>query len=242
MPQTNKNNKRSPRNNRKARPQELSKAENIQSAKLNITMFRQNDPFPPMVRRKLRYADLHNDITTGAAGIVGTHARYRLNSVYDPYYTGAGHQAYGFDQLAVLYNRYRVDRASYKITFTNPSLGANINCICTVAADTSSSLTGIAPAASREWPNASNSILSYEGSRTAVLQGAINLHELCGVPRSKYIADDRYQGTIASDPTQDCILTFAVSGVNGTASNYASTFIEIEYEVTFFERITVAAS
>lgn len=233
-----KNSKRS----RPARQIQLSKAENIQTSVLNLTMYRINDPFPPTVRRKLRYADLHNDLQTGTAGIFGTQAVYRLNSLFDPYFTGSGHQPYGFDQIAALYNRYRVDRVSFKITFTNPSLGANINCACSIAPDTTSYLSARDPSVPREWPNAMNAVLSYEGSRTATIQGSIDLHTLCGVPKVKYLSDDRYQGTAATDPSQIAYINIALSGVNGTAANFASTFVELEYEAVFFERITVAAS
>lgn len=41
---------------------------------------------------------------------------FRLNSLYDPDYTGTGHQPLGFDQWASVYDKYYVRRARIKVT------------------------------------------------------------------------------------------------------------------------------
>lgn len=41
---------------------------------------------------------------------------FRCNSLYDPDYTGIGHQPYTFDQWKAFYNEYRVIKARIKVT------------------------------------------------------------------------------------------------------------------------------
>ena len=45
-------------------------------------------PWPLQMKVTMGYGDYHT-LTTGV-GVYGSHIQYRMNSVYDPYYTGAG--------------------------------------------------------------------------------------------------------------------------------------------------------
>lgn len=64
------------------------------------------DPFPHTMHAVLRYSET---ITLGV-GTVGlpSHYFFRANGIYDPNYTGTGHQPYGHDQYEALYNHYQV--------------------------------------------------------------------------------------------------------------------------------------
>lgn len=68
---------------------------------------------------RLRYTDKVSLTTT--AGVVGTYA-FRANSIFDPDYTGTGHQPLGHDQWAIFYNHYRV--LGSKITVTMNTNGS----------------------------------------------------------------------------------------------------------------------
>jgi len=67
--------------------------------------------FPQELVTRLRYNDVVRISTTGLA--LGSYS-FRMNSLFDPDFTGTGHQPYYFDQLAALYTRYVV--VSSKIT------------------------------------------------------------------------------------------------------------------------------
>ena len=66
---------------------------------------RDMDIFKP-VTTKLVYTDTILLSSTGSVAF-NTHT-FRANSVFDPDWTGAGHQPTRFDQLAALYQRYEV--------------------------------------------------------------------------------------------------------------------------------------
>lgn len=60
----------------------------------------------PTIRRAvLRYCDQHT--LTSSAGLLSSYV-YRANSLFDPNFTGTGHQPMGFDQWSLLYNHYVV--------------------------------------------------------------------------------------------------------------------------------------
>lgn len=67
----------------------------------------------------------------------------RCNSVYDPDFSGTGSQPRGFDQYAVLYNQYTVNKARLKAVINIPSTGATGQLMfgATIKPDTSGSPT-----------------------------------------------------------------------------------------------------
>jgi hypothetical protein len=88
------------------------------------------DPFPAKMRSILRYADtISLDATTG----IPLHYFFRATSIYDPDATGVGHQPYGHDTLATVYNHYTVMKATIKIT--TASQGSNNILGLTMTAD-----------------------------------------------------------------------------------------------------------
>lgn len=73
------------------------------------------DPFPAVHTATLRYS---TTITLDPnAGFVASHL-FRTNSIFDPDYTGIGHQPFGHDQYAAIYAHYRVKSARIVMTPT----------------------------------------------------------------------------------------------------------------------------
>lgn len=63
---------------------------------------------------RLQYCDYYNKVTNFTAGNANVHT-FRANSIYDPDYTGTGHQPFYHDELAQLYSNYVV--IGFKATF-----------------------------------------------------------------------------------------------------------------------------
>lgn len=91
------------------------------------------DPFPRVMRAILRYSDVVtiNAVPGYAAGHV-----FRAGSIRDPDYTGIGHQPYGHDTYAGIFNHYRVVKSVCKIV--NTTAGANNIMSLTLHDDTAS--------------------------------------------------------------------------------------------------------
>lgn len=81
---------------------------------------------------KLKYSDAFNLASDATlTSYTGSQYVFRLNSLYDPDLTGTGHQPYGFDQYAALFNRYKVDKVTVDVIFTTP--GGSYDMACLVA-------------------------------------------------------------------------------------------------------------
>lgn len=74
-----------------------------------------NYGFPDRLKTRLRYCDVVQlEATAGNPGLW----QFRLSSLYDPDYTGTGHQPQWYDQLVAVYQRYRVLGAKITVTFS----------------------------------------------------------------------------------------------------------------------------
>jgi hypothetical protein len=210
---------------------------------LSVAAFKMLDPFPPQVKRTLKYASTHTLATDATTGAFGPEQRYSLNSLYDPDVSGGGHQPYGFDQLFALYSKYRVDRVSWKITFTTP--GATADMICGSAITPVSSGSSLATKLIyyvAEWPNTNTAHLSSSGARVAYITGTIDLWDLVGVSKERYQTDDIFCAANNASPSQVAYINYAVGSYSGSTSQACSTLIELSYEAVAYERIVQAAS
>jgi len=85
------------------------------------------DPFPARVTVRLRY-NTSPTITVGTG--VATNYVFAANSIFDPDVTGTGHQPYGHDTYATIYNQYQVKKATIVVTAagnTSCMFGVNIS-------------------------------------------------------------------------------------------------------------------
>lgn len=66
------------------------------------------DPFPAVAYARLRYSEVVS--LNPSAGVPAVNL-FRAGSIYDPNQSGAGHQPYGHDTYATIYNHYKVIRS-----------------------------------------------------------------------------------------------------------------------------------
>lgn len=79
-------------------------------------MIRELNLFGLRTRRHLRYQESIS--TTGSAGAVAGYV-FSANGLYDPNFTGTGHQPMGFDQMMIFYDHYTVLRSSLTAVWVN---------------------------------------------------------------------------------------------------------------------------
>lgn len=186
-------------------------------------------PFPQNFICKMKYAA---DLQTSAGG------RYdiNLNSIYDPDRSGAGHQPYGFDNLAIIYNRYRVISCGWRITTTSgTSAVVQLGCI-----PTNSGILPVNFAELKEQPRAKY-LIQFPGANAAVLSGKAYIPSLVGRSKAQYMADDRYQALVTADPAESAILQIHTANSSGVLGTNVINVI-LEYTVEFFDVNNVAQS
>lgn len=186
-------------------------------------------PIPQRYICKMKYAeDVQTDALTGMY-------RFNLNSIWDPNRTGTGHQPYGFDTFATLYNRYRVISCSWRITA--PSITA-IRQLGTIPANEALSFATFAEL--KENPRA-RYVTQMAGGNAIVVSGKSYLPSLVGRTKAQYMADDRYQADVTTSPAELGILNILVGSSLGVP--IASDLnVLLEYTVEFFDQKPLAQS
>ena len=81
-------------------------------------------PFPTRMLATLKYTDT---IPLQSALVPILSVFYSCNSIYDPYRSGAGHQPYGHDTYATIYNQYTVLRSKCTFQLGQNSAVLNLN-------------------------------------------------------------------------------------------------------------------
>ncbi len=172
-------------------------------------------------------------VTFTVATTVGAQHVFKANGMFDPDTTGTGHQPYGFDQMLNIYQRYCVLRTKYRLSFGPSSDRLLVGTI--VASTVTTTVTDLATfSLAGESPHAQTKALSFGGGPPAVFRGTIATNSILGTTTQQMMADDLFQGTTTTDPTNLTVLT--VFWYNPSAGSVTSNFmIEIEYEAMLFD-------
>lgn len=182
-------------------------------------------PLPQRYITKMKYSEV---ISTGA--VSGAYAM-NLNSIYDPNRTGVGHQPYGFDTLASLYNRYRVISCGYRLS-VSPTSSVPITL---TAIPANQVLTTSTASEIRENPRAKY-VVQNVGANVMVLSSKTYIPSLVGRSKAQYMADDRYQALTTADPNEEAILNIATfNPSNDLALGSTPVQVVMEYTVEFFD-------
>jgi len=196
-------------------------------------------PIPDRYFTKLRYSDLGALSFTGLGTPV--YHQYNLNSLYDPDRSGGGHQPLGFDQLAALYNRYRVYGCKWKIYFTNRDTSYQ----CEVAAQSRPN-SSVALDMSTIWesPYIKKCILGVEGSGQAnkTIFGYSSIAKVFGVPKLQVKTDDGFAALIGASPAITPILTLYMQNQTTTTSAVVAYRVVLEFLCEFYDRALLSSS
>jgi len=161
---------------------------------------------------------------------------FNLNSVYDPNRTGIGHQPYGFDTLATMYNRYRVIGCSWAINGYNTGSAIRIGCLVGNDVALATTISDLV-----ERPRA-RFITQLPGGSTQTLKGKVSIPSVVGRSKAQYMADDRYQALVTGDPAELAILQVACANMADILIDGTALTITLEYTVEYFDMKPLAQS
>jgi len=177
------------------------------------------DPFPARIRARLRYNEVVSiDSTVGFPG----HALFRANGLYDPNYTGVGHQPMGLDQYALLYNHYKVVSSVISVTpgsAFNSSFGIGLSDDATTSTD----FYGIA---------------EEKGTKWAMNSSASTVPTVTNYYNKNYFPSgvDGIGALIGADPSEQVFFDVWSRGLTISTEDTAKDFnVCIEYIVDFWE-------
>ena len=191
-----------------------------------------------MQRRKLIYVDdfVGADPPLGSA----TANIFRCNSLFDPDFTGVGHQPMGFDQMATLYRSYRVHHVSFKVTFRN----SNLNRMVVGLMTTEDPIPVPSVNRLQELPRNRWRILEPEDAVGAArhfttITFSLKPFKLLGVPYK----DDSYSATVFSNPSRNAYIHLWVGPIGGGVDLIgANITVRISYFAEFFDPLLLGQS
>lgn len=153
-----------------------------------------------------------------------------LNSLYDPNRTGTGHQPYGYDNLALLYNRYRVISCSWVLTSPNTAAVRQLGCVA------SNDLSMTFPVFSTlKEQSRSRFVVHVPGAPAPVLKGKCYIPSLIGRTKAQYMADDQYSSVVTGSPTENALLYIQTAGPTDSPDPNASVQVTLEYFVEWYD-------
>lgn len=164
----------------------------------------------------------------GANGVYS----FRCNSLFDPNYTGSGHQPYGYDTLSTLYARYMVTGAKCTASaypgeqFQGFGLGIKVS--------DEPALNSADPVAIQEQPQYRYKLFG-NGTRAPIpsVSKGWSLRKM--VTRQK-MNDEKYSATVDASPQDSWFFHVNLFPLNGVTDLSAMTLnIRITYRARFFE-------
>lgn len=224
----------------------IKKVKSVKRRRTNILRgpfknYVKNDPFPPYRWVNLRYTGTF--LMSTGTGVYGTEQVFRLNSLYDTDFTNAGHQPYGFDQMATLYNSYIVDKAYINLEISNPSNDGLIVSACIQPSAASFSLTGKGVEAITEQPMVVTRRLNNSGSQKTSIRQSIPMWIAEGISKIIYEAEiNQYGATVGANPSAVPYLRFAACSDSGTAGHTVTCVLTLTFHAKFYDRIQQSQS
>jgi len=154
--------------------------------------------FPASIKKRLRYSTTFSGATTSGA-ITSTQV-FRANDLFDPDFTGTGHQPMGFDQLMTWYNHFTVVWA--KITIVAKNSTGSAPTVCLRIDGDSTPITVIDRIV--EIGGCVTENLEVKGSYGAnkTLSLIANIPKLQGVNEAAVTANPSLQGNAAASPAE----------------------------------------
>lgn len=185
-----------------------------------------------------RYITKHKYVETVALNLANNYTyAYNLNSLFDPNRTGIGHQPYGYDTFALLYNRYRVINCSYTVQ-AYPGNGTSP---VTVAVHPANELITFPDTDTAMENPKTKWAVQLPGGNTRIIKGNVYIPSLVGRPRTQYMADDRYQAQVGTSPAELAVLNIVGNNFNGVDENI-NIVVTLNYTVEWFDFIRLPQS
>jgi hypothetical protein len=185
--------------------------------------------FPDRIKARLCYTSL-NRVNPGVLTFVDT--VFNLNSLFDPEFTGAGHQPRGFDTLATLYGKYRVNRCI--ATLHARQRAAHGIQIVMVPNNTSTALQNNDYPAEMQRSVASQ--ITGSAQPVVNLERAYDCADVLGQTSAQYRADEDTSALVTANPAELLYLHVFAQQIDGATVLDYEFVLNMVFECEFFDR------
>lgn len=203
------------------------------------------DPFPVTKFCRLVY-DAPYTLSTGTAGVLGSSQVFRLNSIYDPNFTGAGHQPYGHDQLALIYKQYKVHGVHIHIELLDPSEDGMCGVFQVVTPQNAAqpTISGQVGQIVAESPFTVLRNINDSGKQRVVYSQYLPMSRIIGLTPLQFKASSGapYSAVFGTNPQDSPYLRIAVGSNRGTSGATMVVQCRLTYYTQCFERVRMTDS
>lgn len=199
--------------------------------------------FTPTARLKLRYADTDFDMSTAAA-LFRTDQVFSGNSLFDPDVTGVGIQPYLHDEVAQLWQRYRVRAAKISCYFScsTPSATTLVTRAFIWAGVSASDLTDTDPGSNMQVKNKVQGVFNKEQLESNPRKGKLSLYMSTNRAFPNKPEDADLTGLFGGNPTSRWYFHVVTDSSDcGTASTVKMD-VKIRYYCELSQRVDPAQS
>lgn len=213
----------------KGRQNKLRRAA-IAKKRVNVNFIRGPSGLADKTMVKLKYCDKYN-FSPNAGSI--TSQQFMLNSVYDPDYTGTGHQPMYYDNYAALYQKYRVH--AYKIKISCIGITTGVPTVVTWKTNDSATVPSTSFSEMVEANRSKYCILSgFEGQNRGFIRQYQKIANIMGL---KKLGQERdYTASVGSNPSEAVYGTILVQPMNAASTCQVQVIVELTQYVEFYSR------
>lgn len=185
-------------------------------------------------RTRLTYANTLS-FTTGTVGTCGTEVLFCVNSLYDPNFTGTGHQPNGFAQLSALYGSYQVVACEVTARFSLASV--DMLAIVGTRAVGSPSSSGVTSDFVCEYANYASRVLTNNGVNSQIeFKVSVPPWIPMGYTKQQYLFDRGNTGsTISTNPSAQSYFVLNVGSLNGTSGQTCAAQVVMLFTADFYD-------
>lgn len=182
--------------------------------------------FPEKKVVKLRYVDTIKLADSTTPGLVKTYP-FSCNSAYDPDATIGGHQPYGFDQWAIIYNHYKVLGSKMTIRVTNTP-GSQSGSIFGIKVDDDASVVLNAPGLMEQKDSRYNLVIGQNGP--------MRLSKKWSLKKTMDPTDDDVSAQVNANPAdQEYFVIYAAPADPAVVLGTICFQVQIDYIIQFSE-------
>lgn len=162
--------------------------------------------------------------------------QYR-SSIFDPDFTGVGHQPLFHDQLAVLYERYRVYGIKYELVAKSDGAYTMTTIAVKSSENSSQDTEQYTLLERREGPSVT---LEGPNGKASRLRGYLSVAKTYGLSKKEFLNDDGFISGMSSNPTKLAFLQLYGVTIGGLCN--VTCKLHLTYYVEFMQRANVTGS
>lgn len=206
-------------------------------------LFTTHSPFKLVENKTLEYVSTgFLNAHAGDNTVFGTGVRFSLNSIFQPNMTSADTQPIGYDQMALIYKRYKCKKAHVRLEINDPTDDGTL--VAYRVINPSNLASGISALVGQTFdyveasPQSNIMELNNTGSQTKVISFSAPMHKLAGVTKLQFDADpDNYTAGIAGNPGNQCALEIAAGNLRTSTGPPSVAYkLTIKYDTQFYQR------